>query len=263
MNASDAQKVVVVVSDFKFLNRNFNNLYYQLRVNGKYQGEVLVITSKLTPTFLIKSIRKKHNVKVARFKKIKFDQKTEFELNNLQTFDDPNRNKTKKFQWHKLHLFDEYIKNWEYVFYLDINMNIHYDINKILDVSPQNHFMARADAYPDYNRDLKTQFDQTHPLFENLEQKYKLGVQDYFQTGVMYFDTNIIDKNTKDEIINLVKKYPITKTNEQGVLNIYFYLEKKLYKELPSEIDEFFTYYYWKVVDKKIIITKQLIEQYK
>ena len=50
MNASDAQKVVVVVSDFKFLNKYFNNLYYQLRVNGKYQGEVLVITSKLTPT---------------------------------------------------------------------------------------------------------------------------------------------------------------------------------------------------------------------
>ena len=65
------------------------------------------------------------------------------------------------------------------------------------------------------------------------------------------------------EIINLVKKYPITKTNEQGVMNLYFYLEKKLYKELPSEIDEFFTYYYWKIADKKIIITKQLIEQYK
>ena len=58
-------------------------------------------------------------------------------MNNLQTFNDPNRNKTKKFQWHKLHLFDEYMKNWDYIFYLDINMNIHYDINKILDISQQ------------------------------------------------------------------------------------------------------------------------------
>lgn len=263
MSVKDPKKVIAVVSDFKFLNRNFNNLYHQLRVNGKYDGEILVITSIFTPTFLIKSIKKKHNIKVLRFKKVKFDKITEFELNNLETFEDPNRNKTKKFQWHKLHLFDEYIKNWNHVLYLDINMNIHHDINKILDISPKNHFMARADAFPDYNRDLKTQFDQTHPLFENLDQKYKLGVQDYFQTGVMYFDTNIIDKNTKDEIINLVKKYPITKTNEQGVLNIYFYLEKKLYKELPSEIDEFFTYYYWKIANKKTIITKQLTEQNK
>ncbi len=263
MNASNTKKVIAVVSDFKFLNKNFNNLFYQLRGNGKYSGELLIITSKLTPTFLIRSIRKKHNVKVLRFKKIKFDRKTEFELNNIETFDDPNRNKTKKFQWHKLHLFDEYLKNWDHVFYLDINMNIHHDINRILDLSPNHHFMARADAFPDYDRDLKTQFDQTHPLFKNLEKKYKLEVQDYFQTGVMYFDTNIINKNTKDEIINLVKKYPITKTNEQGVLNLYFYLDKKVYRELPSEIDGFTTYFYWKIANKKTMITKQLVEQNK
>ena len=60
MNASNTKKVIAVVSDFKFLNKNFNNLFYQLRGNGKYSGELLIITSKLTPTFLIRSIRKKH-----------------------------------------------------------------------------------------------------------------------------------------------------------------------------------------------------------
>ena len=129
-------------------------------------------------------------------------------MNNLKTFNDPNRNKTKKFQWHKLHLFDEYLKNWDYIFYLDINMNIHYDLNKILDISPTNCFMARVDTYPNYDRELKSQFDQTHSLFAMLEENYKLEVQNYFQTGVMYFDTNIIEKNTKNEIINLVKTYP-------------------------------------------------------
>ena len=38
--------------------------------------------------------------------------------------------------------FDKLIKNWDYVFYLDINMNIHYDVNKILDIIPKNCFMA-------------------------------------------------------------------------------------------------------------------------
>tara|TARA_B100000214_G_scaffold190650_1_gene137800 strand:+ start:414 stop:1205 length:792 start_codon:yes stop_codon:yes gene_type:complete len=263
MISSGTKKAVAVVSDFKFLSNNFDNLYHQLRTIGKYQGEVLIITSKFTPTFFIRSIRKKNNVKVLRFKKINFDKKTDFELNNLQTFSDPNRHKTKKFQWHKLHLFDEYLKNWDYIFYLDINMNIHYDLNKILDISPTNCFMARADTYPNYDRELKSQFDQTHSLFGMLEENYKLDVQNYFQTGVMYFDTNIIEKNTKNEIINLVKKYPITKSNEQAILNLYLYLEKKIYKELPSEIDEFITYYYWQIENKKIIITKQLTEQYK
>ena len=162
---SDTKKAVAVVSNFKFLNSYFDNLYYQIRSIGNYQGEILIITSKLTPTFLIKSIRKKNNVKIIRFKKINFDRESENELNNLETFSDPNRNKTKKFQWHKLHLFDEYMKNWDYIFYLDINMNIHYDINKILDIHPKNCFMARADTYPNYDRELKSQFDQTHSLF--------------------------------------------------------------------------------------------------
>ena len=48
MSVEDLKKVIAVVSDFKFLNRNFNNLYHQLRVNGKYDGEILVITSLFT-----------------------------------------------------------------------------------------------------------------------------------------------------------------------------------------------------------------------
>ena len=71
---SDTKKAVAVVSNFKFLSNNFDNLYHQIRTIGKYQGEILIITSKLTPTFLIKSIRKKNNVKIIRFKKINFDK---------------------------------------------------------------------------------------------------------------------------------------------------------------------------------------------
>ena len=201
MDSSDKKKVVAVVSNFKFLKNNFNNLYDQLRVRGNYQGEILIITSKFTPCFLIRSIRKKNQVKVLRFKNIKFDKITELELNNLETFNDPNRNLTKKFQWHKLHLFDERMKNWDYVFYLDINMKIHYDINRILSHIPDNCFMARSDTYPNYDKDLKTQFDQTHPLYIELEKNYDLSVNNYFQTGVMYFDTKIISKQTKNQII--------------------------------------------------------------
>lgn len=263
MASSETKKVIAVVSNFKFLKNNFNNLYNQLRGDGNYRGEILIITSKYSPCFLIKSIRKKNQIKVLRFKNIKFDKNTEFELNNLETFNDPNRNITKKFQWHKLHLFDKYMKNWDYVFYLDINMNIHYDINQILSITPDNCFLARSDAYPNYDRELKTQFDQTHPLYVELEEKYDLSVNDYFQTGVMYFDTKIINDQTKNQIINLVNKYPITKSNEQGILNLYFYLEKKIYKELPSKLNGYITYFYWKISDEKIIITKQLTEQNK
>ena len=98
MDSSEKKTVVAVVSDYKFLNSNFNKLYDQLRGHGNYQGEILVITSRFSPSFLIKSIRKKNKVKVLRFKNIKFDKITEFELNNLKTYNDPNKNLTKKFK---------------------------------------------------------------------------------------------------------------------------------------------------------------------
>ena len=63
MTSSDTKKVIAVVSNFKFLKNNFNNLYNQLRGDGNYHGEILIITSKYSPCFLIKSIRKKSKSK--------------------------------------------------------------------------------------------------------------------------------------------------------------------------------------------------------
>ena len=45
----------------------------------------------------------------------------------------------------------------------------------------------------------------------------------------MYFDTNIIDDSTFEKIISIVEKYPISITNEQGILNLYFlFINKKI-----------------------------------
>jgi len=72
--------VVAVVANYKYLRKYFNNFISQIRVNGKYSGEVLIITSYFTPTFLISKIRKDVNAKIVRFKKVNFSTKT---INNL------------------------------------------------------------------------------------------------------------------------------------------------------------------------------------
>ena len=63
---------IAVVGDFKYLRKYFYNFYQNLLENGNYKGEVVVITSKITPTLFIKSIRKNNRVKVVRFSNIKF-----------------------------------------------------------------------------------------------------------------------------------------------------------------------------------------------
>ena len=49
----DNNIAVAVVGDFKFLYKYFNNFYSNLRVNGKYKGDLLILTNYLNPTFLL------------------------------------------------------------------------------------------------------------------------------------------------------------------------------------------------------------------
>ena len=128
----------------------------------------------------------------------------------------------------------------------------------------EDSFLARADAFPNYDRALKTQFYEDSHIFNQLKAEYDLSSTRYFQTGLMLFDTNIINPEMFNDLIKIVEKYPCSKTNEQGILNLYFLKKPGLYIELPSHINEnLLTYYYWKLKDKLIIITKQNVEQYK
>ena len=255
---------VCVVVDAKFLFKYFKNFINSLELKGKYKGDIVVITSWFTPTFLLfKTFNK--NIKIYRFRRIKFTKKTENYLKSIPSLPGaPNRHITKNFQWHKLHLFNEKLKKWKYIFYLDVNMIIHSDINPLLQKKMKDSLLARADAFPSYDRTLNTQFYEDSQFFNQLKTEYDLSSKRYFQTGLMLFDTNIIKPEMFNDLIRIVEKYPCSKTNEQGILNLYFLKKPGLYVELPSHIDEnLLTYNYWRLEDKLIIITKQNVEQYK
>jgi len=259
---NNSSKIAVCfVADFKYLFKNFNRVYRELREIGNYQGEILVITSFLAPTFLIKKLRSKNKAIVYRFKKIKFDKKTETSFRNLKIQN--NRHLEKNFQWYKLYLFNKKIKNWDYIFYFDINMSIHHDINPVINKKPNNELLARADGYPEYIWKLNSQFDKSSKYYRLLEENFDLERTDYFQTGLMYFDTKIIKESSFEDIIGLIKKYPLSITNEQGILNLYFLFINKKYVELDTYIDEKLTYFYWKLHNSEVIITKSLTTQNK
>ena len=253
---------VCVVGDFPYLYRYFSGFKNMLQEKGGFFGDIVIITSIFTPTFLIRSTYGK-NVSILRFKKIKFPKKITETLNSNNTNGQPNRNINKYYQWHKLHIFDKKIKKWNYIFYLDINMSIHGDLSELFKEAPLNKLLARADSYPQYDRTLSSQFDENSETFKRLCEKYDLDITNYFQTGLLFFDTSIIDKNTKKELVELAIKYPCTITNEQAIFNLYFIFEKKLYQELPVEIGKTISYFYWKLEGREVLITKQNRIQYK
>ena len=247
---------ICVVADFKFLNKFFNSFKKNLRNNGNFHGEVLIITDYYTPTFLFPSILFDSKVKVKRFSRIKFSSETDNSLSRLNS-NHPNRHINKSFQWHKVNLFSTKLKKWNYIFYMDINMKIHHDINEILQNKPNNKLQARADGYPDFKWTLSSQFDKNAENFNKLKKKYNLEITNYFQTGIMFYDTSIIKEETKEEIINLVEKYPISTTNEQGIMNLYFIYIENFYEDLPVRTTDGLVYYYWLIENQKIYITKQ------
>jgi len=252
---------VCVVGNLKYLYKYFKSFQKNLYGVGNYKGDLLVLTSWFTPTFLFPEIIFNKKIKVIRFRRLNFSAKTKEKLINLNSNNQPNRFKTKKFQWFKLYIFHPYLKKWKYILYLDINLKIHYDISPFFKILPDNCLYAKADGYPDYKRQLINQFDLSNFQLEKLTSNFDIYSKKYFQSGLMYFDTRIIQPNTIKEILQLVDEYPISITNEQGILNLYFQRINK-YVELPEYVEGNLLYYYWKVKNKKVLITKQSREQF-
>ena len=161
---------ICVVGNFKFLRRHLNEFILQVRENGYYKGDIVVLTSKYTPSIFLR-IKNKTNLKFLRFKKIKFDNTTNKILKPIDTNGQPNRHVHKRFQWHKVHLFDTKFKEWKYIFYIDINMSIHKDINPILKSKPKGLLYANRDATDHHDWILKNQFDTNHKKFNDLKEE--------------------------------------------------------------------------------------------
>ena len=115
-------------------------------------------------------------------------------------------------------------------------MKIHSDINNIFKILPRNKLFARSDNYPNNEKSLSSQFDDTSKIYKELLSSFDLTINNYFQTGILFFDTTTIKINTK-EIINLANKFPISLTNEQGIMNLYFKFIYDYHDELPYDID--------------------------
>jgi hypothetical protein len=208
----------------------------QIRKVGKYKGDiVLIIGDDLKDKNLViegvivkyfPNIEKGHVLELLKDKPIS-----------------DGREISKVFQWHKIHVFDTYFKQWEKCIYIDAGMHIFKPVGKIVNLKCDNKLLAHSDAYATYEWKLKDQFDNKYfpELYSELYHKYDLE-RDYFQSGVLIYDTNIIDANTKNELISLSDIYINTKSNEQGIMNIYFNCIKNIWE--PIQTNDAKTHYY-------------------
>jgi hypothetical protein len=226
----------VTLTNEPYLNRAHQTIQ-ELRTNGKYQGKIVVI---IGDDLKDRVDYDDENVIIKYFPTI--DKKESLKkLSNYRISD--GREFTKTFQWQKTYCFHEYFKNWKKCCFIDAGMRIIKPVEKILDLECSGKLLAHSDAYPTYERTLSGQFESSYfsELFDELKNNYDLEI-DYFQSTIMLYDTEIIEKDTFKILIDLSNKYYNTKTNEQAIFNLYFTCYKKVWEQLKIKDEE--TYYY-------------------
>ena len=213
-----------------------------LITRGNYKGDIcLVISNDLQNDNLLQHpLILQNKIQIKYFPEMNENQefiKTQHNLKRQARWVD------RLFQYHKLNLFRSFFKQWNYIFYMDCGITIFSDITPILNEAKPNKLLGHSDAYPMYEWKLSMQFDQTHELFPKLNSLYNLSI-DYFQTTIMLYDTSIIEYNTYNNLHQLMLDYPISITNDQGIIALYFTSIKPCYQHLKIRNETTFFYDY-------------------
>ena len=244
----------VFLCDKAYFNK-FLHTCSQLITNGKYTGQIcLVVGDDLNnDTMLHHPLIVQNNIMIKYFPNLQFTP--EF-LYIQQNIDRESHWYRKIFQYHKLHLFNTFFKQWNYIFYLDCGLTIFDDINPIINERTPNKLLAHSDAFPKYEWKLHNQFDKNSKYFSSLSDKYNLNI-DYCQTTIMLYDTSIIEEDTFNNLYNLMNEYPISITNDQGLVALYFTNIKPHFEQLRIKNDDTYFYdYHRRKPDSKYIMLK-------
>jgi hypothetical protein len=144
------------------------------------------------------------------------------------------------------------------MFYIDCGITIFSDIHPILNSKKEGKLLAHSDAYPTYVWKLHTQFEHMDPYFADMRSKYSLDI-DYFQTTIMLLDTAIIQDDTFDKLYELSVQYPISKTNDQGIIALYFTNKYPVWQQIQVDNDDTMYYdYLRRGHDKQYIMLKMV-----
>ena len=236
---------VVFVCNEDYFDK-FSYTYHLLRTKGEYTGDVCLVVDD---TFYghPKLITFQHTERI--YQERQYPHSPEKGRIIIQPFSFPPFPSTfyqtqtslqrphhwnlKLFQFHKLHIFQPVFKRWKYILYLDCGITIFLPIQPILDCKTQETLLAHSNAYPYYRYNLSNEFDKQSSLYDVLSSQYNLEV-DAPQTTIMLYDTDIIQGDTTyRELYELCLRYPISLTNDQGIIALYFTVICPCWKQIP------------------------------
>ncbi|HOY31109.1 MAG TPA: glycosyltransferase [Bacteroidales bacterium] len=116
----------------------------------------------------------------------------------------------------KLYLFTEEFKKWELVVFLDSDIIVKASLDKLCKTK-------RFSSPQTCNKNFWDYFSKDDcNVLENLQKEYNL-YRPAFNSGVISFDTRIIEHDTVDRLISIFKKYAKISNGDDSILNLFFY----------------------------------------
>lgn len=234
--------VFVLVTDEGYLYRTKKTII-DLRSTGQWHGDLVLVNvgiNSINPNFL-----DFYNITVKKFPQI--EEKNEL-VKQLQynvfmdTIDGREISKTN--QWEKLHVMDPYFKQWDRVVFLDAGLRVLANVHdSILQLDYKGKFMAPDDGgnyvmLPNPDKLFTTQVSQSIPKHVDTLKRDFPKVNDlmepYFLNCIWVYDTSILDICTKHEMIDGILKYPVCKTNEMTLMNLYIHFKYNLWTRFPK-----------------------------
>jgi len=202
-----AKNILVTLADKNYL-KQAKQLFSSAYFNAAWKGDMMLLTNDISNEEALWFI--KRNILIKRYESL-----CDYPIGYL---------KKSSVLTGKFFLFQEYFKNWERVIFLDSDIIVRSPIDFLLKIKGFGA-VKDVDSHPLRLQFTKEEFldAKGRELLRELESKYFLE-KPSFNSGVMVFTTDIINRDSFDKIKSIFEKYHVIhQVGDQPTLNLYFY----------------------------------------
>ena len=223
--------VFTLVTDIDYFNKAKRTII-DLRSKGNWQSDIVVITIDFDLNTNFKDFYNITEVKFPLIDKTELSEK----IGRNGFLNSDKRELTKLNQWEKLNVFDKYFKKWQRVVFLDAGLRILNDVKYLLEIDCKDKIVAPKDGKHYIDQGFQCQLSYDKPeLIDSLLNEFGDSIlnSNYMLNCIWMYDTNILNKCDKAQLIEAMNKYPFCKTNEMGIMNILFHFKYHLWEPFP------------------------------
>jgi len=232
---SEIKTVIVTLTDKNYYPRAKRTII-DIRTRGKWLGDIVLITIGFHAS---RNFLDYYEVTEKYFEPISTVYLLQqYSMYPLKTVED-NRHLFKLSQWNKFYVFDDWFLRWRRVVFLDAGLRIFDSLQYLLELPFEGKLLA-PDDLPKYNNtdgfERIIELSSNPVADEKLFQEYSKNIlkERYFLNCIWLYDTELLKKCNKYNLIEAMNQYPICRCNEMSIMNLLFTFKHRVWEPFPE-----------------------------